>query len=179
METILAELPNLSIEELKTLNEKVQSMANIRTYFEFEAKDQDFLPSNATALVTDGTIKLLEVLNTPEPTCKDCSEIYIKMKIKGIEEMVYLNYCRHNTKYATTESKSIEIGNQKYVYAHGIYADLYCDAKEGDKVLQRLHEVLEIPKHQTAKMIFLLFYPYCDFCHIKDKIKPLECKDEN
>lgn len=63
MEAILSLLPNLTMEELKALIHKITP----KLYFdrkEYE-NDQD-LPTNATTLMTDGTIEVLETSDDPD-----------------------------------------------------------------------------------------------------------------
>lgn len=98
----------------------------------------------------------------------------IKMKVEGIEEIVHLYHEQYtDNEYYYGRAFAIKIGKLHYDL------DGYC-SEDREKVLKALHEALGIPKHQTVKMISLLFYPYSDdiyLNHIGD-IVPLECDED-
>lgn len=171
MEAILSQLPSLSTEQLQLLGKKSLSAAKIRSYFDrIEQDDKGLLPANATSLVQDGTIQVLEVIESPpyrgfkvgrpcKTIFKEGLDIDIKIKIRGIEDPVELYYIWYDSHRLCYQSMSIKIGEQKYVLDEHRFIG---GERDGYKVLKRLHEALGIPKHQTAKMIKLLFWPYGD-----------------
>ena len=171
---IFPQLPNLTKE--KTLLKKIPGLL----YFDLKQDDNSGeLPSNATTLVKDGTIEVLEVEDdTDAGLCyEEGTAKLVEMKIQGIEEIVNLKFARHGGKHGWHLNVSIKIGGKEYLYIH-----VHCnrdrtytapDDSRTSEVLKQLHEVLGIPKHQTAQMIHLLFYPYCDFAWI-DEIEPVE-----
>ena len=78
------------------------------------------------------------------------------MKIKGIKETVKLEFWQHGGKHTDQFDLRINIGEREYVYSYGDY-QINIDESRTSEVLKQLHEVLGIPKHQTAQMIYLLF----------------------
>lgn len=180
METIVAALPNLNMQELKTLRKKIISLL----YFDHKENYPEGLPSNATTLMTDGTIKVLEAVDDEDAWLSDEEGLakLIKMKIKGIDDTVYLNFVQHNGRHTFTLYLSIKIGDEKYeigygdcVYDHGKLVNGKL-VDTSDTVLKQLHEALEIPKYETEEMFYLLFYPYCSIELLNKEIKALENK---
>ena len=153
MEAFVAALPNLTKEELKILLKKIPPLL----YFDLKYENDDGLPSNATTLLNEGTIEVLEM---DEPRAVAGS---IKMKIKGIEETVNIEYIRTVDIEYIQDSVgdyvqlefSIEIGGERYNYRESP-ENFGTDHSGTSKVLKQLHEVLGVPKHQTANMIYLL-----------------------
>ena len=106
----------------------------------------------------------------------------VKMKIKGIKETVNLKYNKYGGKHTRQFELRINIGEREYAYSDGDY-QIYIDESRTSEVLKQLHEVLEIPKHQTVQMIYLLFcgmfsqgqgrHPYSYGDHFDD-IEPRE-----
>ena len=157
MEAFVAALPNLTKEELKILLKKIPPLL----YFDLKDDNDRGLPSNATTLLNEGTIEVLEM---DEPRAVAGS---IKMKIKGLEETVNIEYIQDSVGDYVQLEFSIEIGEERYNYRMSPYGDSI-DHSGTSKVLKQLHEVLGVPKHQTANMIYLLIYPYCDFRLIRE-----------
>ena len=162
--------PNLSTGELEAWSKKFMSMAKCKAYFQYEwtgdvegsllGQFQDkksVFPSNAASLVANGTIRVLEVVKNEDAVVGSDAEI-IKMKVEGIEETVHLYHedYTNNGKYYVDEFFTIEIGD---VVLNAPESPRLSNDDE-DKVLNSLHQALEIPKHETLKMICLLFYPY-------------------
>lgn len=176
MEVILTKLPQLSSEELETLSKICRSMAKCEAYFQDKRtgavalfQDKDKYPSNAAALVADGTIQVLEVVDKLlQLRFESGSEDDIKMKVKGIEEVVSLYHARYGVDHIYTREVSLRIGEKVHAYSWGTYSGEHQHRYE-NSVLEALHEALGIPKQDTAKMIRLLFYPY----DVHDEIEPL------
>lgn len=84
------------------MGKKWFSMAKTETYFqdgaEFRFHDPSKFPSNAAALVEDGTIQVLEVVEDGDEEGQYLA--FIKMKIKGITVIVHL---QHNGFDGTTK----------------------------------------------------------------------------
>ena len=167
-------LSNLSPEGRLTVlgkvgitGEKLKSMEGARDYFmaydyDTHARtvvkfDKEEFPSNSATLVRDGTIEVLEVLKDKQSFLSDphLDEI-IKMKIKGIKEIVHLHYACHRTKHTCMEAVALRIGDKKCTFECGDYSR-HRIGDDGIYVLKTLHKALGIPKEQTAKMISLLF----------------------
>lgn len=156
---------SLGSEELETLSKKFKSIASCKNYFHYgdtvaDFQEKNMYPPNATALVTDGTIQVLEVMEDGAWFCYEAGHAEkIKMKIVGIDEMVHLYHSQHGGKHTFTESISLEIGGKKFAYAWGDYP-LDNDSVCPGNVLEALHQAMGIPKHHTEKMVNLLFFPY-------------------
>lgn len=172
MEGILTKLPHLSSEELETLGKMCKSMAKCKSYFRSLRtgtvdlfQDKDKFPSNAAALVADGTIQVLEVVDEFFIlSFESGTENKIKMKVEGIEEVVYLCHSHYGGDRVYAREVSLKIGEKVHSYSWERY-----DAHQYENsVLETLHEALGIPKQDTGKMIRLLFYPY----DVHDEIEP-------
>ena len=123
--------------------------------------------------MTDGTIQVLEVTDlTNHWMCYEegCPKL-VKMQVRGIQDTIELKFVQHSGKYTTSLYMSIKIGEEKYAHATGGYS--HHGSIREDRVLQRLHEALGIPHHQTVEMLHLLFYPYCDVELLFDRVEPL------
>ena len=149
MEAFVAALPNLTKEELKILLKKIPPLL----YFDLKDEIDDWLPSNATTLLNEGSIEVLEI-DEPDAVAGSISK-KIKMKIKGIEETVNIELTV-NIEYLVGDCVqldfSIKIGEEGYYYRNSPDGDSI-DHSGTSKVLKQLHEVLGVPKHQTAKLI--------------------------
>ena len=177
MEAIVAELPNLGMEKLKILLKKITPLLYFDPKENFDPKEYPDvgLPSNAAALMTDGTIQVLEVTDSEDHwMCYEegCAKL-VKMKVKGIQDILELEFVQHSSKHTYTLYMSIKIGEAKYAHARGDFTSTHGKPIREDRILEQLHEALGIPHHQTAEMLYLLFYPYCDFGSLEGDIKPL------
>ena len=175
---------SLDVEDLEVLSKKFKSMAKCKKYFPAEFQEKDNCPSNAAALVADGTIQVLEVLDNEDEDVWLCYEETsaekIKMAVEGINEIVQLGYIQHGGKHTWTMSVSFKIGDLERKYAWGDCSgaprarDSYFSHSRGpsripcnitgndpkNMVLQMLHKALGIPEHERKEMINLLFFPY-------------------
>ena len=155
-----------TLKKRKTL-EAVVKMANCREYFQECDSDLDSDSNSGTNdsdidsdsgtkalaadLVRNGTIQDLEVLDHRLNRMN-----VIKMKIKGIKEIVHLYACR--LYYGAITEVGLNLGEEEYIIAT---RGRWCEEDSQDKkVLDTLHEALGIPKNQTRKMIGVLFFPY-------------------
>ena len=115
MEAFVAALPNLTKEELKILLKKIPPLL----YFDLKDENGDRLPSNATTLLNEGTIEVLEI-DEPDAVAGSISKYdkmkYIKMKIKGIEETVNIEYMQDWEGDCVQLEFSIKIGGERYNY---------------------------------------------------------------
>lgn len=124
--------------------------------------------------MTDGTIQVLEAVDDPSVWLgweSGCAKL-IKMTIRGIEDTINLKFNNLCTKHSFSLRMSIKIGEEEYVCNS---EDVFFghERSSSDTVLKKLHEALGIPEHQTAEMVYLLFYPYCERGWLNDRVEPL------
>ena len=142
-------------------------MAKCKRYFQELQVNRDIYPSNAAALVADGTIQALEVVDDESiETWKYWeSADKIKIKVEGIEEIIHLGI-GFSPFWLT-----LRMGDTKIDWTQPFYC--YCNHEK--KVLAALHDALRIPKYQTKKMIQLLFCPHYFEVANNFNIQALEC----
>ena len=164
----------------------------IKEYFGNIEHDEVLTPE-LIKLVTDGVITVVQVTENDEDPwwwgVESEKGIYgnIKLRIKGIQDLVELRYITHSSEHTFTEYIGIKldgklyengIGNDRYEY----YADCGCVFSrclrnchaEEIYVLRKLHTIFNIDYDQTAKMIYLLFGCWSHYPYIKDTIQSLE-----
>ena len=174
-----ASLPGLSVEQLRTLEtlvgtlgRKFELKARCKTYFKDQAgmkmaetiNDEDIFPSNAAALVTDGTIQVLEILQDEDSWanydhCKVAE--FVKMKVKGIEEIVELYYFSYGTKkYPGTSCISLQIGGQslqRCIFALGYFAESYEDENKAVSNKLLVYHPKSLKKSERGGGFFFYF----------------------
>ena len=188
MDEILATLKTLTKDELNRIKTEVTSQIHINEYFEDIEHDKALTPE-LMKLVTDGVITVVQV--TEDEDAYLCSEegvcMNIKLRIKGIQDVVELRYIRHSSKHTFTEHRRIKLDGKIYEFGIGDDKDEYyadcgyvfsrCGAKlaaEEIYVLRKLHTIFNIEHDDTAKMIHLLFGCWSHYPYIKDEIQSLE-----
>ena len=140
-------------------------------------------------LVTDGVITVVQVTEDEDATL--CSEegvcMNIKLRIKGLQDVVELRYIRHSSKHTFTEHRRIKLDGKLYENGigdnrHEYYADCGCVFSrclrdchaEEIYVLRKLHTIFNIDYDQTTALIHLLFGCWSHYPYIKDSIQSLE-----
>ena len=140
-------------------------------------------------LVTDGVITVVQV--TEDKDIYLCSEegvcMNIKLRIKGLQNLVELRYIRHSSKHTFTEHRRIKLDGKLYENGigdnrHEYYADCGCVFSrclrdchaEEIYVLRKLHTIFNIDYDQTTVLIHLLFGCWSHYPYIKDSIQSLE-----
>ena len=173
------------------------SQIYIKEYFKDIEQDEALTPE-LIKLVTDGKIKVVEVTEHEPPTWWDARSekgIYmnIKLRIKGIQDLVELRYITHSSENTFTEHIGIKLDGKLYEngignHKHQYYTDCGCVFSrclrnchaEEIYVLRKLHTILNIDYDQTAAMIHLLFGCWSNYNsdrghpYMKDSIQSLE-----
>ena len=185
----LPDLATLSDKDLEKLALRVTSVLEGRKYFqELESEDEEEdgegeaeayseLPDNAKQLVAQGVIKLVKYQDDPNAWfCYEHGHAWkASFKVKGLKKLVHLHKIQHNSKHTFTETRKITIGKETYIYSNGDHA---IEEDYNVKVLVKLHQLLQIPKSQTAQMVHFLFLRDSWFPYIEDRIEPLGDEDE-
>ena len=194
MEKVLDILQTLTIDELNRIKTEATSQIHIlsnpkknssnrrnitgfqriKNYFK-NIEDDDVLTPELIKLVTDGVITVVQVTENEPPKWWDARSekgIYmnIKLRIKGIQDLVELRYITHSSENTFTEHIGIKLDGKLYEYGignhkHEYYSDCGCVFSrclrnchaEEIYVLRKLHTILNIDYDQTAAMIHLLF----------------------
>jgi len=115
MDQILATLQTLTKDELNRIKTEATSQIHINEYFEDIEHDEALTPE-LMKLVTDGVITVVQV--TEDEDANLCSEegvcMNIKLRIKGLQDLVELRYIRHSTKHTFTEHRRIKLDGKLY-----------------------------------------------------------------
>jgi len=197
MDETLAKLQTPTKDELNRIKAEATSQIYIKEYFKDIEKDEVLTPK-LIKLVTDGKIKVVQVTEVEPPTWWDTHSekgIYmnIKLRIKGIQDLVELRYITHSSENTFTEHIGIKLDGKLYEngignHRHEYYTDCGCVFSrclrnchaEEIYVLRKLHTIFNIDYDQTAAMIHLLFGCWSKYNsnrghpYIKDSIQSLE-----
>ena len=179
-------------DDLDKIKTEATSQIHIKEYFEDIEHDEALTPE-LMKLVTDGVITVVQVTeNDEDPWWWDAESekgilVNIKLRIKGLRDVVELRYIRHSSKHTFTEHRRIKLDGKIYEFGIGDDKDEYyadcgyvfsrCGAKlaaEEIYVLRKLHTIFNIDYDQTAEMIHLLFGCWSHYPYIKDTILSLE-----
>lgn len=170
------DLTSFSTEDLRQVIARATTLVEGRSYFEIEDPDEApfELPDNFPAIIAR-----IQVVDYQEDEgawfCHEDGRAWkATLQIEGLQPLVYLTKNQHQSKHTFTETRTIKIEKEEYVYSSGDHAR---DENYNVHVLRTLHQVLGIPKDQTAQMVHLLFLKDSWFPYIEDRICPLAEED--
>ena len=184
MDQLLEALDTLSVEELEILEHKIYNTKEIKSYFMGLIDAHDFeLPEKALDL--SSRIKVLNVekdldiyMYFEEGNAYDIVLQITPTENDQIPININLRFIQHNTKHTFTEYRSITLDGKFYEFGFGDHINGHLknsgSIEDTEYIFRTLHDTLEIPYSETAKMIHLLFFPYSFYPYIQDKIESLE-----
>ena len=184
MDEILDTLQTLTKDELNRIKTEATSQIHIKEYFEDIEHDEALTPE-LMKLVTDGVITVVQV--TEDEDANLCSEegvcMNIKLRIKGLQDLVELRHIMHQTKHTYTEHRRIILEGKIYEFGIGDEYECHntdckctntCECQTDEiYVLRKLHTIFNIDHDDTAKMIHLLFGCWSNYPYIEDEIQSL------
>ena len=185
MDQLLKALDTLSVEELEILEHKIYNTKEIKSYFMGLIDAHDFeLPEKALDL--SSRIKVLNVERVLDTYMYfEEGNVYdIELQITPTENgqikpiNINLRFIQHRTEHTFTEYRSITLDGKFYEFGFGDHINGHLknsgSIEDTEYIFRKLHDTLEIPYSDTAKMIHLLFFHYSYYVYIKDEIESLE-----